>query len=133
VNSQEPVFRLTLGHVSREKILRMASLSGDFHPFHTLPTAAKATGSGKLLLHPCWISGLAAAGVRLAAPAAQVLALTVEHDAHATEADILTLELVIGELNGESGEQAMSFRVVEQRGRAVAHGTARVRLSPNVD
>jgi hypothetical protein len=123
------VRRVSLGPVSRESILAMARLTGDFHPFRTLEPVARASGRQQLALHAGWISGLVDAGIRTTLVPWSISTLCIHYEEAASERDVLSLEFTVDSSLDAEAERRLSFEVKNQRGRRLAHGTAVVRLS----
>jgi acyl dehydratase len=114
------------GPVSKEAVLKMAELTGDFHPVRLMDRVAGDAGYGGLVLHPVWISGLADAVMRGAFPACLVKCLAIDYLSSAVDTDTLTFALRCGTRDRSRGEISLTFRVKNQNDVLVAEGSAHI-------
>jgi hypothetical protein len=118
-------FELTcFGPVSKEAVLEMAELTGDFHPVRIMDREAGEAGYRGLVLHPVWISGLADAVMRDAFPLFLVRFLAIDYRNSALDTDTLTVTLKCGTRDRSRGEIGLTFTVKKQNDVVVAEGSA---------
>jgi acyl dehydratase len=117
---------LCLGPVSKEAVLKMAELTGDFHPFRLVDHAAGEAGYVGLVLHPVWISGLAEALMRREFPGCRVTNLSIAYRNSALDTDRLNVTLACQEYDARQSRVGLIFTVTKQKDVVVAHGKARI-------
>lgn len=116
--------KLKLGPLSESMLMGMAALTRDYHPLQLFPETAASRGLPGLRLHEAWIGGLVDLGLRELLGEVAVATIAVSYVRHAHQGDTLVLEL--SSMNGTSPRESshLSFRILDQRRRVVAQGTA---------
>lgn len=114
------------GPVSKESVLKMAELTGDFHPMWVMDQVAGEAGHAGLALHPAWISGLADTVIRRAFPECRVTYLSVTYHGEAVHTDRLSVVLTCQERETCQSEVTVEFSVKNGNNVAIADGVGRV-------
>ena len=115
---------LRFGPISKEAVLSMAELTGDFHPFRLVDRAAGEAGYVGLVLHPMWISALADAVIRRAFPGCRITYLSLVHHQSALDTSRLTVELTCQEHDTHLSHVKVKFTVSTHQDVVVADGKA---------
>lgn len=123
-SSEADIYRVTIGPVSPDMVMKMSALTRDYHPCQLIEEAAAQRGLPALELHPAWIAGLVDMGIRSWPHSGRIAMVGISYLRPVYQGDTLIVELVTPKDRGRQGETALPFRVRNQQGGVAAEGTA---------
>jgi len=118
--------KVSVGPVTKNMALEMATLTRDYHPWRVTAKAATQSGGSRQLLHEVWISGLAAAHLPTIAPGLSLTALKLRYRLPVQQGEILTLRIIQVHAGAKEGAKTVVFEVLGRSRKIVADGTARL-------
>ncbi len=117
--------------VSDDDIRTFARISGDGNPVHLNDEFAKGTMFGGRIAHGMLVAGLISAvlGTMLPGPGAVYLSQQLRFRAPVRPGDQVTARARVTEWNSEKGRVTLLTDVINQEGRVVIEGEARLVMS----
>ncbi len=117
--------KLRFGRITSEAALKLAAIAKDYNPRFLVREIAKGEGVPDIPLHPLWVSGYVDAAISLSAKG-RITCLKICYHRSASQGESLTLEISIGIDDGI--DTAIVFKVLDDRRRVIASGTAQLCL-----
>jgi len=124
--TESDIYRVRIGHISPDMVLKMAALTCDYHPHRVLEKTASQGNLPGLLLHPAWIAGLVDWGIERLNCSGRIATVRISYLRPAYQADSLLLELAYPRDRGSQDLDALQFRVTNGHRAIIAEGTARL-------
>ncbi|MEE2664992.1 MAG: MaoC/PaaZ C-terminal domain-containing protein [Myxococcota bacterium] len=116
--------------LSRTRIVMYAGASGDFQPFHTDETYAKARGYPGTFAHGMLTMGLAGKALTHFVGDGRLLRYRARFVAQVWPGDSLTTHLTVTQVRADPPEADLAMETRNQHGEPVLSGSATARLDP---
>jgi len=112
-------------------IQMFSEISGDTNPIHLDDEYAQRTRFGRRVAHGCLVAGVVSAvlGTRLPGPGAIYLSQTLRFTKPVYPGDTITARASVKEWDGATGRITLVTEVVNQEGKLVLTGEARLVMS----
>jgi acyl dehydratase len=117
--------------ITLEDILAYARISGDMNPVHTDPEYASTTYFGGQIAHGMLVASLISSvlGNQLPGPGAIYLSQELKFKAPVRPGDEVLARVTVVEWDSETGRIGLETEVLNQKGKAVITGLARLIMS----